>query len=116
LNVNGRPNSDVLHKWVNADDVTGRSRGMWIIDFYGMDEADAAKYEAPFERLREKIKEEQETKDENKRVAAPRDRWWLHRRPGSDMRAATAKFEKFIATIATGKYRLFVWLDHSVLP
>src|SRR5208337_660662 len=33
-----------------------------------------------------------------------------------DMRAATAKFEKFIATIATGKYRLFVWLDHSVLP
>jgi len=32
VNVNGRPNSDVLHRWVNSADITGRSRGMWIID------------------------------------------------------------------------------------
>ena len=33
LNANGRPNSDVLCPWINALDVTRRSRDMWIIDF-----------------------------------------------------------------------------------
>ncbi len=116
VNVNGRPNSDVLRRWVNADDMTGRSRGMWIIDFYGKEESEAAKYEAPFERLRERIDEERRLPDGEKRIAAPRARWWLHRRPGSDMRAAVAKLSRFIATTATSKHRLFVWLGHSVLP
>ena len=30
LNVNGRPNSDVLKPWANAKDLVGRQRGMWI--------------------------------------------------------------------------------------
>ncbi len=116
MNVNGRPNSDVVRRWVNADDITGRPRQMWIIDFFGMEESQAAKYELPFETLRERIKAEQESPDEEKRVAKPRTRWWLHRRPGSEMRTAVAGLTRFIATITTGKYRLFVWLDHSVLP
>jgi type II restriction/modification system DNA methylase subunit YeeA len=116
LNVNGKSNADVLRRWVNADDITGRSRGKWIIDFYGMEEAEAAKYQAPFERLKERIEEERRTDDGSKRVAAPRTRWWLHRRPGSEMRIATENLGRFIATITTGKYRPFVWLDHSVLP
>ena len=36
LNINGRPNSDVLKPWANATDIVGRPRGMWIVDFYGM--------------------------------------------------------------------------------
>jgi type II restriction/modification system DNA methylase subunit YeeA len=115
-NVNGRPNSDVLRGWVNADDITGRPRQMWIIDFFGMTESEAAAYELPFETLRERIKSEQELPEGKKRVAKPRKRWWLHRRPGSEMRAAVAGLTRYIATITTGKYRLFVWLDHSVLP
>lgn len=116
LNVNSRPNSDVLHKWVNADDITGRSRGKWIIDFFGMEEGKAAKYEAPFELLKKRIGEEQKSANGERRIAGPRPKWWLHRRPGSEMRAAIAKLGRFIATITTGKYRVFVWLDHSVLP
>lgn len=116
MNVNGRPNSDVLRHWINADDVTGRSRGKWIIDFFGMDEETAAEYEAPFELIHRRIQQEQNSEDADKRVAKPRARWWLHRRPGSEMRTAIANLNRFVATIATGKYRLFVWLDHSVLP
>ena len=33
VNPNGRPNSDVVRPWVNGMDITGRPRGMWIIDF-----------------------------------------------------------------------------------
>jgi type II restriction/modification system DNA methylase subunit YeeA len=115
-NVNGRRNSDVLRRWVNADDITGRPRQMWIIDFFEMEESEAAAYELPFEMLRERIAAEQKLPEGEKRVAKPRPRWWLHRRPGSEMRAAVAELNRFIATITTGKYRLFVWLDHSVLP
>jgi type II restriction/modification system DNA methylase subunit YeeA len=115
-NVNGRPNSDVLRRWVNAKDVTGRDRGLWIIDFHGMNEEEAAQYELPFETLKRQIAHEWESATEDDRIAKPRSRWWLHRRPGSEMRDAVAGLNRYIATIATGKYRLFVWLDNTVLP
>jgi len=44
LNVNGRSNADVLKPWVNALDITGRPREMWIIDFHGMTQQQAAEY------------------------------------------------------------------------
>ena len=32
-NPDGRSNADVVRPWVNGDDITGRPRNMWIIDF-----------------------------------------------------------------------------------
>ena len=32
------------------------------------------------------------------------------------MRVATSDLTRYIGTIATGKFRLFVWLNHQVLP
>ena len=116
VNVNGRPNSDVLYPWVNASDITGRSRGMWIIDFRGMTLEQAAAYELPFEHLVREIERERLEAASKGREIKPRDRWWLHRRPGSEMRDAVAHLPRYIGTIATGKYRSFVWLDHNVLP
>ena len=56
LNPNGRPNSDVVHPWVNALDITRRPRGMYIIDFgVDMPEEQAALYEMPFEYVREHV-------------------------------------------------------------
>jgi len=116
VNVNGRPNSDVLCQWVNASDITGRSRGMWIIDFHGMTQEQAAAYELPFEHLVREIERERLEAATKGKEVQPRIRWWLHRRPGSEMRVAVANLSRYIGTIATGKYRPFVWLDHSVLP
>jgi hypothetical protein len=116
LNVNGRPNSDVVRRWVNASDIVGRPRGMWIIDFDGLEQTQAAMYEWPFETLRKRIQAELTFGPSSGRTTMPRTRWWLHRRPGSEMRNATSSLRRYIATIATGKHRPFVWLDHSVLP
>ncbi|WP_210163052.1 class I SAM-dependent DNA methyltransferase [Salinarimonas rosea] len=55
LNVNGRPNSDVLSPWWIGIDVTRRPRDYWIINFNGLDEGAAARFEAPFEVLRREI-------------------------------------------------------------
>jgi type II restriction/modification system DNA methylase subunit YeeA len=116
LNVNGRPNSDVLCQWVNASDMTGRSRGMWIIDFHGMTLEQAAAYELPFEYLAKQIERERVEAAAKGKRTQKRNRWWLHRRPGSEMREAVANLQRYIGTIRTGKHRPFIWLDHSVLP
>jgi len=116
VNVNGRPNSDVLCKWINASDITGRSRGMWIIDFHGLTQQQAAAYELPFEYLLQQIERERLEAVAKGKETEPRTRWWLHRRPGSEMRDAVAALERYIGTIRTGKHRPFVWLDHTVLP
>jgi type II restriction/modification system DNA methylase subunit YeeA len=115
-NVNGRPNSEVLCKWVNASDITGRSRGMWIIDFHGKTQEQAAAYERPFEHLLQQIERERLEFAAKGKETKPRERWWLHRRPGTEMREAVAELRRYIGTIATGKHRPFVWLDHSLLP
>ncbi len=44
------PTHDVVRPWLNGEDLNGRSRDMWIVDFgVDMREAEAALYEAPFE-------------------------------------------------------------------
>jgi type II restriction/modification system DNA methylase subunit YeeA len=116
LNVNGRSNTDVIKPWVNALDITRRPRRMRIIDFHGMTETQSAEYEMPFQHLMREIERERVDAAAKGRELPPRERWWLHRRPGSEMRTAVAKLTRYIGTIATGKFRLFVWLDHRVLP
>ncbi len=115
-NVNGRPNSDVLKPWVNAVDITGRPRNMWIIDFYDMDSSTAAQYEGPFETLKKRIAQEAREEADPENRTKPRKKWWLHRRSGEEMRQAVANLRRFFVTISHGKHRLFVWMNPNVLP
>ncbi len=112
-NPNGRPNSDVVRPYVNGLDVTRRPQNMWVIDF-GIEtpEVEAAKYKAPFEYVKRVVKPVRD-KVNNERE---RTYWWLHRRPAPDMRQAVANFDRFIATPAVAKHRLFVWLDSKTIP
>ena len=52
-NPHGKPNSDVIKRWLIGRDINQVSRDMWIIDFgVDMSESDAALYEAPFRACR----------------------------------------------------------------
>jgi type II restriction/modification system DNA methylase subunit YeeA len=113
LNPNGRSNSDVVRPWVNGMDITGRSRGMWIIDFGStMSEAQAALYEQPFEYVRKHVKPE---RDKNNRQTY-RERWWIHAESRPAMRAVLESLPRFIATVTLAKHRLFACLPSDVLP
>ena len=112
-NPHGRPNSEVIKRWVNGADITQRSRNMWIIDF-GVDMPldDAALYEAPFEYVKDRvmparIKNKMKWRAEN---------WWLHGYPATTMRQALAPLGRYIATPKVAKHRFFVWLKADVLP
>jgi hypothetical protein len=73
-NASGKPNRDVLRRWVNGSDMTGRDRGRWIVDFRDFSEHDAALYEAPFEYLKTHVKPQRDTNRRDHR----RVQWWLH--------------------------------------
>lgn len=112
-NPNGKSNSDVVVPWMNAKDMTRRSREMFIIDFgTDRDEADAAQYEAPFEYARRVIRPK---RVKNKR-AVYAQRWWLHVEPRPALRKALSSLSRFVITPRTAKHRLFAWARPSTLP
>ena len=112
-NVNGRPNSDVVVPWVNGLDITRRPRDMFIIDFgTKMGEGTAADYEAPFAHVEEHVRP---VRAKNRRKFR-REHWWIHGEAVPGMRAALAPLQRFIATTAVAKHRLFVWLSAPTLP
>jgi type II restriction/modification system DNA methylase subunit YeeA len=112
-NPNGRPNSDVVLRWVNGLDVTRRPRDMWIIDFgVDMPEHEAAIYEQPFEYVRLHVRP---MRDKNNREAY-RERWWLHVEARQGMRNALDGLTRFVSTPTVAKHRLFVWNSGNTLP
>ena len=109
----GKANSDVLRPWRTATDVLRRPRNLYIIDFGPSSTyEDAAQYEKPLEYIRHHVYPQRQNNNE------PRTRanWWQHRRPATDMRAATSGLFRYIVTPVTAKHRIFVWLDKNVLP
>jgi len=112
-NPDGRSNRDVIRPWVNGLDITRRPRNMWIIDFgVDMPIQEAARYEAPFEYVREHVKPIRET---NKR-AGYAEKWWLHVEPRSGWRESVSRVQRYICTPRVSKHRLFVWFSRDVLP
>jgi type II restriction/modification system DNA methylase subunit YeeA len=113
LNPNGRPNSDVVKPWVNAIDITRRSRGMFIIDFgTGMAEKDAALYQLPFEYVKHHVLP---IRQDNKRGTYAA-KWWIHGEARGELRNALEPLSRFILTPSVSKYRLFVWETVSTIP
>ena len=112
-NPDGRSNADVVRPFLNAADITGRSRNSWIIDFgHKRTAQQAALYEAPFEYVRTHVKPFREGGRRAKRVT----NWWIHGEPAPGLHDALRVLDRYIATPQTAKYRLFVWRPSAVLP
>ena len=111
-NPNGRKNSDVVRPWSNGNDITKRPSDTWIVDFSDMDKAEASLYESPFAHVYCHVKPERDTNNDTSR----RTYWWRLGRQGSDLRHATGKSNRYIATPRVARHRLFVWLNTTTLP
>ena len=115
LNPNGRPNSDVVRRRLSGQDITGRDRGGWVINFLDMNESQASLYEWPFEYLKVHVKP---FRDAN-RDASMKRAWWRHGRTRPALREASKHLTRRIVTPEVAKFRIFVWssgdidVDHS---
>jgi type II restriction/modification system DNA methylase subunit YeeA len=111
-NPNGRPNSDVVKRVMNAADIVRKSRGYWTIDFGPtMTLEEAALYESPFEYVRQNVYPE---RIKNNR-AIYRERWWIYAEPRTGMRLALKGLHRYVVTPRYAKHRIFVWVDPDVL-
>ncbi len=113
INPNGKPNSDVIKRRLGGQDITGRDRGGWLIDFgVNMPEGEAALYEWPFEYVKKHVKP---LRDENRRQRT-KERWWIHAEARPGLRRAIANMSRCIVTPEVAKHRLFVWMETAVVP
>lgn len=113
LNVNGRPNADVLRPWINGLDIARRPRDMWIIDFNAMgSDNEAAFYEGPFAHILAHVKPE---RVKNRREVYARN-WWKHVEARPTLSAALHPLKRYIGTARVAKHRLFGWFDPIVVP
>ncbi|TAH51025.1 MAG: class I SAM-dependent DNA methyltransferase [Chloroflexota bacterium] len=111
-NPNRKSNRDIVKPWTDGQDITGRSRHMWIIDFgTNMSLEEAAQYELPFEHVKKNVKPFRD----NVRRKNHRERWWLHGETRVGMRKALANLSRYIATPRVSKHRVFVWIPSQVL-
>ncbi len=111
-NPNGRPNSDVVRPIYNGSDITRRWAGNWVVDFAGMELADAADYIAPFAYVEAMVKP---IRMNNNRKARA-EKWWHHGEKRPAMRASLSGLTHFIATPETAKHRFFVRFPVAVAP
>lgn len=112
-NPNNKPNSTVVRPWLNGQDVVNRNTDYWIIDFgVSMPESEASLFELPYRYVLENVKSERQ---KNNREAY-RLNWWIYGEARPGLRLAIQNKSRFIATLLTSKYRLFVWLPASVIP
>jgi restriction-modification enzyme MmeI-like protein len=111
-NPHGRPNSDVLLRWVNAWDLTGRDREFWIINFGTRSEEEASLYEAPFRHVELTIKSERlKNRDKQRRT-----NWWRLGRSGEEWGTAAMGLAETIFTPRVAKFRLFKRVAGTILP
>ncbi|MBZ0279897.1 MAG: class I SAM-dependent DNA methyltransferase [Anaerolineae bacterium] len=101
-------NASIVHPWYSGQDLVGRSRDEWVIDFGDRELEEAEKYKKVFSHLKTEWDKETDT--------IRREKWWLHRRSAGDLRTAIKALNRFIATPLVSKHRLFVWLDVKVRP
>ncbi len=112
-NPHGKPNSNVIKRWMIGRDINQVSREMWIIDFgIDMPEDEAALYEAPFEYLITNVKPER-IQNNRRRYA---ELWWIHAEARPGMRQALANLPRYIGTSMVSRHRMFAWIDGEVLP
>jgi type II restriction/modification system DNA methylase subunit YeeA len=112
INSSGRDNADVIKPWMNASDLTGRTRNMFIIDFDEFSEIKAALYDLPFAYVRAYIKPFRDQNNNRQR----RISWWRLGRSGSDLKQARIGLKRIIVTPQVAKHRLFVWTPVELLP
>ncbi len=101
-----------IRPYLNGKDLTGRSRGLMVVDLFGLTEAEARqRFPAVFQHLLLHVKPE---RDQNARDTY-RKAWWVFGEPRGDIRPALHGLPRYIATVATSKHRLFTFLDASIV-
>jgi hypothetical protein len=100
--------SRYLRPFVNGNDITQKSRGLWMLDCFGLSEAElASDFPDAYQHLLLNVKPERDVNPRDSR----RRNWWIFGEALSPFRPAMAGLKRLLATPITSKHRVFTFLD-----
>lgn len=106
-----------IREYRNGRDLTGHSRGLMIIDLFGMTEAEVRqKYPAVYQWLLDHVKPEREAKSSSKDGAEYARLWWMFGKTRPELRKSLSGISRYIVTVETAKHRVFGFVDRRVTP
>ncbi len=107
-----------LRPYLNGRDLTQRSRGVMVIDLFGLSEPEVRqKYGAVWQHLRNNVYQHRIAQAGNTGDATSyAEAWWLHGKPRPELRRALNGLNRYIATVETAKHRPFCFLPAAVIP
>ena len=111
-NVNSKSNAEVVFPWINALDITGRDRNRFIIDFGELTREEAARFEAPFEHVKNHVYPKRKDNNRGRRS----EFWWQHGETVPGLKKALSGLSRFIVTPLISKHRVFQWVKGGVVP
>ena len=104
---------DHIMPYRNGRDIAQRSRGVMVIDLYGLSSNDVReRFPKVYQHVVEHVKPE---RDQNNRKTY-RENWWIFGEPRSDLRPVLQSLDRYIATVETSKHRFFQFLNADIRP
>ena len=101
-----------IRPYRNGHDLTQLSRGLMVIDLFGLDAAEVrTKFPEVYQYLLEAVKPE---RDRNNRDSYRRY-WWTFGEPRRELRPALEGIRRFIATVDTARHRIFQFLNSNII-
>jgi len=102
-----------IRPYLNGKDLTGKSRGVMVIDLFGLSQKHVLEYfPEVYQWVYERVKP---GRDVNNRPSYQVN-WWIFGEPRKELRPALAGLPRYIATVETAKHRVFAFLDAAILP
>jgi len=107
-----------IRPYLNGRDLTQRSRGMMVIDVFGIAEPELrALFGHVWQRLHDEVLPQRlalanRTADATQYASS----WWIFGKPRQELRRALRGLPRYIATVETAKHRVFCFLDAKILP
>lgn len=107
-----------IRPYRHGRDLTARSRGVMVIDLFGLSEREAGeRFPAVYQHILQTVRAEREAKvGKSKDMQEYAKKWWLFGKPRSELRPGLEGLSRYIATAETTKHRVFQFLDASILP
>jgi SAM-dependent methyltransferase len=102
-----------IREYRNGRDLTDRTRGVVVIDLFGLNIEDVRKrFPEVYQYLHTNVKPE---RDKNNRQSY-RDNWWIFGEPRREFRPALVGLTRYAAAAVIAKHRVFQFLDGDILP
>lgn len=103
----------VIKSYCNGRDLLAVSRGVMVIDLWGMNEEEVLRSTPKvYQHLRDTVWPERQHNNRESR----KKNWWLFGEPLGPFRPVLNGLARFIVTAETTKHRMFQFLDGEVLP